>query len=130
MALDLQDDEIMTVTEIMMEMNELARSTRNTPTALRDFGKRIQDRFYQAGFVVNVDLSAAGLLNPKTGRSFPPDVEIIARVEDPTNVKEFDHDRKRHAVLRSKEMGVKYDGYQGGVNQQRRITNLRRPDAK
>lgn len=122
MALDMYDHEIVKVTHIMMEMNELAGQTRNTPTALRDFGKRIQDRFYQAGFVVNVDLSACGLINPKTGRTFPPDVEILARVDDKTNTKEFDHDEKRFEVLASKERGEKYRGLKERVN---RPTNAR-----
>lgn len=119
MSIDLYDEEIVAVTNLMMELNEMARRTRNTPVALRDFGKRIQDMFYKAGFIVNVDLSAAGLINPQTGRSFPPDVEILARVDDHTNTKEFDHDKKRFEVLDSKEKGEKYRGLKETVNRPR-----------
>lgn len=119
MSIDLYDREIVTVTNLMMQLNEMARNTRSTPKALRDFGLRIQDMFYQAGFVVNVDMSAAGLINPKTGRTFPPDVEILSRVDDMENLGEFDHDEKRFEVLDSKVKGEKYRGLRETVNKPR-----------
>lgn len=114
MAIDLYDYEVTKAIQVMMQFNEMAKRTRNTPQALKDLGMRLQEEYLKIGLVANVDLSACGIIDPKTGRTHPPDVEIVARLDDPHNVKEIDHDRKRHEILRAKELGVARDGMQGG----------------
>ena len=118
--LDLYDREIAAATNVMMEMNKYASRMRNTPDNLREFGKRCQDAFYQIGLVANVDLSKCTIIDPKTGRTYPPEIQIIARVDDPGNYKEFDHDEKRFEVIDAKARGEdRYRGIREKVNKPR-----------
>lgn len=126
MAFDQYDEEIVKIAKVYAWMNDTASRTRNTQENLQEFGKRIQDEFNKIGMLVNVDMTPAAIINPATGQGGSPIVEIIGRADDPFNEKQYDHDRKRAEVLRSREHGVKYDGLQGGFVNKGRTVDARR----
>lgn len=120
-GLDLYDWEIQNAAAAFAAANAVCAVTRSTEANIRETGKRIQDIFLKAGFLVNVDMAPCLILLPN-GRTDGPLVEIIGRVDDPYSEKEFDHDEKKFEVLDSKVKGEKYRGDKERVNKPYRPT--------
>lgn len=120
---DLYDWEIQKAAAVYWKHHAMIQQgIPNTPAAVKEFGKRIQDDYYKAGFLVNVDMTPCAIINPSSKggvMSYPPEVEIIGYVNDPEDKQEFDHDEKRFEVLDSRSKGEKYRGDKERVNRKR-----------
>lgn len=105
--LNLYDREVADAVYLMRHFSEVASNMENNSTNLRELGKRIQDAYHGIGLITEVDMTACILIDPKTGKSYPPTISIVGRVDDPRNTKQFDHDEKqfevRDAVARGEE---------------------------
>lgn len=115
---DLYDWEIQNAAAAYAAANTLCMNTRATPNNIKEVGKRIQDLFERAGFMVSVDMGPCLILKPN-GLTDSPKVEIIGFVNDPEDTVEFDHDEKKFEVLDSKAKGEKYRGDRERVNRKR-----------
>jgi hypothetical protein len=107
--LDLYDEDIKRLADVYARMNYMCLHTRNSKRALVDLGHRISDEFTKAGFIVNVDMSPCAVIMPN-GRSGSPEVEVIGKMDDPYNEKQYDHAKKKSEVQKARDRGEKYLG--------------------
>jgi hypothetical protein len=108
---DLYDYEIAQVGSIWKDlMTQFARKP-NTRANLQELATVANAMFLKAGFVVNVRWENNLVVDPKTMQPYPIEIEVLGRIpgaeEDTIG---FDHERKRHEVLRSKERGEDFYG--------------------
>lgn len=116
-AIDLYDFEMKKIADVYGELTVmLERGVPNTDRGIKEFTSRAADLFHKAGFIVTIDASACKLMNPKTGRSYSPEIEVVGRVEDPFSMTEIDHDKKRFEVIDANAYGEKYRGEKRSVN--------------
>lgn len=99
------------------------RIGKNTMANIKAIGEMIQEEFYDAGFIVNVDMSNCDQVVIGTQVTPPPIVEVLRRVE---GVTDFDYEKKAFEVRRSKDLGVMYDGDQGGLVNKARTKDAHR----
>lgn len=108
---DLYDHEIARVGEIWKDLMSRFSRLANTRANLQQLAAVANDEFIKAGFVVNVRWENNLVIDPKTMQPYPIEIEILGRTpnadEDTIG---FDHERKRHEVLRSKERGESFYG--------------------
>lgn len=109
--IDMYDEEIVKVTNLLMEMQNKWGPRPNNQKNLAEMATEIKDRFFKLGFVVDVDLVPCIQVDA-SGKSFPPEVIVMSRVKD----FEFDHEKKGFEVKRSKTRGEKYDGLRETAN--------------
>ncbi len=101
---DLYDKDIVVVGKIWNELMQKYSHRPNTQHNLSELAKEAEDKFYQAGFIVHVDLAPVLL-----GEA--PRVDIVDRVAASIeHVEGLDHERKRHEVLDSKVRGEDFRG--------------------
>lgn len=109
-TLDLYDHEMKKIADVYGKLTALAGRMPNSKRGIEEFAKIILDEFHKAGFIVSVDMSACGIINPKTGRSHSPEIEVIGRLDDPFSMNEIDHDKRRFEVIDGNAYGEKYRG--------------------
>ena len=116
---DLYDYEIAEIGQIWNELNRDWMHKANTRGNLEEFAKTANAKFLEAGFVVNIqwenslimvpDISAPGGMS-----QMPVTIEVLGRAPGAKGAEHatdgFDHERKRHEVLRSKERGEDFYG--------------------
>jgi len=120
-TLDLYDHEMKTVADVYAKLNVVAMRMPNTKRGIEEFAKIALDEFHKAGFIVAIDMSAVGIINPKTGRSHSPEIEVIGRIDDPFSMNEIDHDKKRFEVIDGNAYGERFRGEKrDNINKQRK----------
>lgn len=108
---DLYDWEIEKVGAIWKDLNRRFMRQTNNKANLIQFAKVAHDEFLKAGFYVNVKWELNLVVNPATMKPYPIEIEILGRVRGADeDVIGFDHERKRHEVLKSKERGESFYG--------------------
>ncbi len=111
---DLYDWEIKEIGAIWQQLMKDWAHKPNTKSNLQEFATVSHNKFLKAGFVVNVRWENNLMVNPMTMQPYPIEIEVLgrapgARGEDDA-VDGFDHERKRHEVLRSKERNEDFYG--------------------
>lgn len=112
---DLHDWEIQMISQIWMALQQRWSHRPNTRQNLSEFAKVATEVFIRQGFVVNVMWeNALIMVATKTGEiePLPITIEIMGRVENP--VHGFDHERKRHEVLLSRDRNENFLGQKEG----------------
>lgn len=112
---DLYDWEMATIGQIWKELNKDWMRRPNTKAVLQEFAKVANERFLKAGFVVNVQWENTLIMVPSvTGgiKPLPITIEVLGRVNPLPDG--FDHERKRHEVLASKQRGEDFYGQKEG----------------
>lgn len=108
---DLYDWEIEKVGKIWSDLMRRFSHKPNTKANLQELAKVAHDEFLQAGFYVNVKWELNLVINPATMQPYPIEIEVLGRIRGAEEDKiGFDHERKRHEVLRSKERGEDFYG--------------------
>lgn len=103
---DLYDHELAEVDRIGREIARKFSHKSATRQNLEELVKYAHHKFLEIGLIVEVDTAKSLILGE------PPEVMIIGKVPGHEDHKHgFDHERKRSEVIRSKEMGEKYDGH-------------------
>jgi hypothetical protein len=102
---DLYDHEVATVDRIGKEIAHKFSHRTATFENLEELVKFAHGRFLEEGFIVEVDTAKCLVLGEA------PEIMIIGKVPGHDDHKHgFDHERKRHEVLKSKDTGEKYLG--------------------
>lgn len=108
---DLYDYEIEIVGQVWKRLMDQFARKANTKDNLQELARVAHEEFLKAGFVVVVAWENTLIVDPKTMKPYPITIEVIGRVPGADEDKiGFDHERKRHEVLRSKERGEAYYG--------------------
>lgn len=106
---DLYDYEIERIPPVWQKLMHEFSTKTNTRANLDELAKRAAEEFLKAGLIVEVNSAPTLIINPNTMQPGMPEIVIIGRV-DSLDDAEYDHERKRHEVLRSKERGEAYYG--------------------
>jgi len=89
----------------------------NTRANLEEMAKEAHDLFLRVNLIVEIDIFPCLIVDPWTQQSGEPVISILGHVEgtrtalDPSDG--FDHERKRHDVLISKERNEEFRGQKG-----------------
>jgi hypothetical protein len=110
----MYDWEIAQIGEIWKELNKDWMRRPNTKNVLQEFAKVANERFLKAGFVVNVQWENTLIMVPGVNgiKPLPITIEVLGRVNPLPDG--FDHERKRHEVLASKQRGEAFLGQKDG----------------
>lgn len=116
---DLYDWEVAEIGKIWTDLNRDWARRANTRGNLEEFAKAANAAFLKAGFVVNVQwenslIMVPDVSSPSGMKQMPVTIEILGRAPGARGTDHatdgFDHEKKRHEVLRSKERGEQYYG--------------------
>lgn len=107
---DLYDYEIETIGIAWRDLMQKWSHRPNTKNNLQELAKDANDTFLKLGFVVNVRWENNLVINPNTMEPYPIEIEVLGRVPGTEDSDGYDHERKRHEVLRSKERGEDFYG--------------------
>lgn len=114
---DLYDSEIRRIGPVWQALNQKWASRPNTKSNLQEFAKEATEAFLKLGFVVNIRWENNLIVDPKTMKPYPIEIEFLGRVPGGSGLGEMveghelmDHERKRDEVLRANERGEAYLG--------------------
>jgi len=117
---DLYDHEIAAIGPIWNELMQEFSRKANTRQNLEELAKRATERFQKVGLVVEVNTSPCFIVDPVTMQTGSPEIVVLGRIPGLDDAEGFDHEYKRHEVLRSKERGEKFHGQNSPVNSRKR----------
>lgn len=106
---DLYDHEIAKIGPVWNTLMQEFASKPNTRANLDELAKRAHDEFLKIGLIIEVNSAPTLIIDPKTMQPGRVELVVLGRVDQLEDA-EFDHERKRHEVLRSKERGEDYFG--------------------
>lgn len=109
---DLHDYEIAQIAQIWQRLQSQFSRRVNSRQNLEEFARVAHDTFLRAGFVVNVQWENSLIINPMTMQPYPTTIEVMGRVAEPKEG--FDHERKRHEVLLSRDRNESFLGQKEG----------------
>ncbi|MDE2100437.1 MAG: hypothetical protein KGL39_24505 [Patescibacteria group bacterium] len=120
---DLYDEEITKAGQALLKINQEFMHMLATPKAYEELQKRVHDEFFKIGLVARVDIPTyivEGSDNEPVVKA--PTIEIVGRVPGSSlsvteeGLQLFDHERKRHEVIKSRERGEKILGEKEPIN--------------
>lgn len=111
---DLHDADIKNIGIVWREIMDKWAKRPNSRHNLEEMAKEAHDKFLKVGLIVDINTIPCLIVDPFTHQSGAPIITVLGHVEgtqhalDPSEG--FDHERKRHDVLKSKEIGEEYRG--------------------
>lgn len=110
-ATDLTDEEIGRVGAIVTQVQQKYAGRPNTAKNLEELRDEILTRLAEINILATLDPSPVFY-------GEPPTLEIIGHVSAP-NEGAFDHEKKRHEVIKAKELNEDYRGQKESYNKRR-----------
>lgn len=114
---DLHDDDVARMGQVWSTINAKWAHRANTRHNLEEMAKEAHDEFLKIGLIVDVNIFPCLIVDPWTQQTGQPIISVLGHVADTKNALHptdgFDHERKRHDVLISKERGEEFRGQKG-----------------
>ena len=111
---DLHDADVKNIGIVWKQIMDKWSTRANTRHNLEEMAKEAHDAFLKVGLIVDVNVFPCLIVDPWTQQTGQPIITILGHVEGtqhalhPTD--DFDHERKRHDVLKANELGEDFRG--------------------